>query len=762
MSLRSVRVALAVAMAAGLAALAGCGNGGDGPATATVPSLEIDVTPQVVCVQGVCIDAETGQRVESGEDRIDSSVVDESRRSAEGAEVLRGEPKRLAPTGGEAGTTDLVTPFTNISEEAMGHDWRIWNDRPGVVIFDFDRDGDHDFYLTTEGGHTNKLFRNDGDGAFKDVALEAGVAAKNSHSTGAVACDLDNDGFQDLYVGAWGDPKDELDFRSYGAEDGIVDSLFRNNGDGTFTDVTEAAFGDLVNMRSATSVACADINLDGYLDLFVGNLMAHDFRDFASGNHPGHFDVLYLNAGDMTFTEIAAEAGVRGGEIVMRDPTGKPIMFEDPATGQWYEGWDPTWLDDAGNVIGEPTSQTHAAFFFDHDDDGDPDLWLASDGDRFKIMRNDSDGSGVRFTEVAHAIGIDKVGAWMGFAIGDIDLDADLDVFVTNIGYHPNTRPPMRGPSGSCEYHQRFSWGTCQHYLLRNDGTVDVEGVGTVPQLYDVAPSTRVVPSPYMPPESLDPSRIDPLQPVLSGIAAYDFGFGATFFDFDNDGDQDLYWLGSIVASGQGPGGDAFPGAGRLMRGDGAGGFEDVTIRARVLDVLGVQYDGIDDPDSIFTMRARKISNRFHENGKAVVHGDLNGDGYVDLIATNSSGPVWEGRESTISQVAGPVFIWINGGGTNHWITLRLTGRMAIDGTGSNADGIGARVYLRARGSDSVQVQEVRAGSSYLSMDSIDLEFGLGRATSVEEIVVYWPSGVVQVIEGLQADRIHDIVEPAR
>lgn len=161
-------------------------------------------------------------------------------------------------------------------------------------------------------------------------------------------------------------------------------------------------------------------------------------------------------------------------------------------------------------------------------------------------------------------------------------------------------------------------------------------------------------------------------------------------------------------------------------------------------------------------MRARKISNRFHENGKAVVHGDLNGDGYVDLIATNSSGPVWEGRESTISQVAGPVFIWINGGGTNHWITLRLTGRMAIDGTGSNADGIGARVYLRARGSDSVQVQEVRAGSSYLSMDSIDLEFGLGRATSVEEIVVYWPSGVVQVIEGLQADRIHDIVEPAR
>ena len=132
--------------------------------------------------------------------------------------------------------------------------------------------------------------------------------------------------------------------------------------------------------------------------------------------------------------------------------------------------------------------------FFDYDDDSDPDLFIASDGDIFRIYRNDTDSAGVKFTEISRALGLDKVGAWMGFAIGDIDSDADLDIFVTNIGYHPNTRPPMRGPSGSCEYHQRFIWGTCLHYLLRNDGTTEIEGVGTVGLFKDVAASTVIVP----------------------------------------------------------------------------------------------------------------------------------------------------------------------------------------------------------------------------------------------------------------------------
>ena len=653
-----------------------------------------------------------------------------------------------------------VTSFTNVAPDALKNGYEVWNDRPGVAVFDYDRDGDLDFYLTAEAGRPNWLYRNEGDGTFKNVAREAGVTATESNSTGAVACDINNDGYQDLYVGAWGNPGDGLDFRSPSESQGNKDRLFLNNGDGTFRDNTTSAFGDAVNLRSASTIACADVDGDGWVDIYVGNVADGDFRTFDSPSHPGHYNVLYRNNSDLTFTELAEQAGVRGPQILMRDTDGRPILFEDPKTGEKYEGYDPTVKDRLGNRVGEPTGQTHAVLFFDYDDDGDPDLWVANDGDRLHVYRNDSSPGSVRFTPVARAIGIDKVGSWMGFAIGDYDGDGDLDIFVTNIGYHPLLRKPPQRSTGSCEYHQRFVWGTCSHALLRNDGTYDVPGVGSVGLYLNLALSTKVRPSPLMPPESLDASNIHPSHEVPLGLAAYDFGFGATFFDYDNDGDQDLYWLGSTLARGEAPGGQTYPGAGRMLRGDGSGSFEDITVRAHLLDILGVIYSDLFESD--FPPEARRVSNKYHENGKGLAHGDLNGDGYADLIGTNSSGDKFFGDE--VESAPGPVFLWLNGGGNNHWITLRLKGRMGIDSTGSNADGIGARVYVRTtpegKTKQLVQVQEVRAGSSYLSMDSIDLEFGLGTATVVEEITILWPSGRRQTLKNVPADEVVVVTEP--
>ncbi len=659
-----------------------------------------------------------------------------------------------------------LMPFTNVAGVALDNGFGVWNDRPGVVVFDYDRDGDLDFYITAEAGNANWLYRNNGDATFTDAAATAGVELTSSHSTGAVACDVNNDGYQDLYVGAWGDPTDGLGFRS--PQQGNLDSLLLNMGDGTFQDITTAAFGNAVNARSATSIACADVNNDGWLDLFVGNLMDQDFRHFEDKNHPGHYNVLYINSGGrngVTFTEVAEQAGVRGPQIMMRYPDDTPVSYEDTDTGEFYEGYNPQTLDDQGNRAGEPTGQTHAVLFFDYDDDRDPDLWIANDADRLHLYRNDSQGGSISFTPIARSMGIDQVGAWMGFAVGDFDGDVDLDVFVPNVGFHTLLQPPREVPRGTCEYFGRFASGTCSHYLLRNGGGGDFS---------DVARSTQVTPSPWMPPISLNPDSIDPGHQIPTGVAAYDFGFGTTFFDYENDGDQDLYWLGSTMGRGGGPNGHIFPAAGRMLLADGKGGFEDITVRARLLDIARVNYDGLEadalarqNPD---VLRARRIDRQNHENGKGVAHGDLNGDGFVDLIGTNSSGDIYipslPGAPPATAPRPGPLFVWLNGGdggSGNNWLTIRLKGRMAIDGTGSNADGIGARVYITTQTGDVPklhrQVQEVRAGSSYLSMDSIDLEFGTGAAESVQEIRILWPSGATQTVQSVPANQIIEITE---
>ena len=121
---------------------------------------------------------------------------------------------------------------------------------------------------------------------------------------------------------------------------------------------------------------------------------------------------------------------------------------------------------------------------------------------------------------------------------------------------------------------------------------------------------------------------------------------------------------------------------------------------------------------------------------------------------------------SEVRLAPGPIFVWINGGGTNHWLTLRLRGRMAVDGTGSNADSISARVYVKTTmpGSSTpvIQVQEARAGSWYLSMDSVDLKGGLFAATTVEEITIRRPSGRNQTLRDVAADTVLVVTEPAK
>ena len=224
------------------------------------------------------------------------------------------------------------------------------------------------------------------------------------------------------------------------------------------------------------SATCADVDRDGWIDIYVGNLAEDEFRGMSVPYQNGQYNVLYRNNGDLTFSDISENSGVQGPQVWMRERDGRPVAYKDGLTGDEYEGYDPNMRDDRENRVGDPSGQTQAVTFFDYDSDGDSDLWVANDGDRLHVLRNDSVPGSVRFTDVARYMGVDKVGAWMGFAIGDYDGDADLDIFVSNVGFHPRLMPAPETPMPFCAYHERFAWGTCLHYLLRNDGIREVPG----------------------------------------------------------------------------------------------------------------------------------------------------------------------------------------------------------------------------------------------------------------------------------------------
>ncbi len=257
-----------------------------------------------------------------------------------------------------------------------------------VAAVDYDNDGDIDLYVTnSQHGKPNRLFRNKGDGTFVDVAAAAGLDKANEDKPGeahgvstAVAwADYDNDGHLDLYIVKWG-----------------WNLLYRNNGDGTFTDVTDrAGVGDRGNGNAAVWL---DYNDDSLLDLYVGNYFRYvdlwnldDSRqmheDFETARDGGA-NVLYRNNGDGTFTNVAKEMGV--------DDTG--------------------WTLDVGCA--------------DYDNDGDQDLVLANDFGQDQVFRVNADGT---FTNVT-----DKAIGWdthkgMNVDFGDYNNDGNLDLYITNI-----------------------------------------------------------------------------------------------------------------------------------------------------------------------------------------------------------------------------------------------------------------------------------------------------------------------------------------
>jgi hypothetical protein len=273
-------------------------------------------------------------------------------------------------------------------------------------------------------------FRNNGDGTFTDRAAQAGLSDQLG-GLNMIQADYNNDGCTDILVlrGAW-----EFPMRK---------SLLRNNCDGTFTDVTREAGLAEPATRTQTAV-WADIDNDGYLDLFVGN-----------ENGPSQ---LFRNKGDGTFEDISYAAGVdkiaftKGVVAADYDNDGYVDFYVSNLYGGnflYHNNHDRTFTEVSEKAgVHQPQSQSFATWFFDYDNDGWPDIFVTSyffsedetlrsylglplNGETLKLYKNMKNGT---FKDVTAEVGLDKINMPMGANFGDVDDDGFLDIFLATGG----------------------------------------------------------------------------------------------------------------------------------------------------------------------------------------------------------------------------------------------------------------------------------------------------------------------------------------
>lgn len=535
--------------------------------------------------------------------------------------------------------------------------------------------------------------------SFEDKAAEFGINVNTVSGTdqkyivenapgGAALFDFDNDGDVDIYV------TNGSRFGGFSDNDAPRNRLYRN--DGSFVDVTaEAGVGD-----TSWSMGCAvaDYDNDGDLDLYTTN--------FGS-------NTLHRNEGDGTFVDVTDIAGVgddrfgvgcafgdydRDGHVdlavvnyinfsldykstvpcvwkrvdIMCGPRGMlpdtDVLYHNKGDGTFED------VTEEAGITGEQWG--YGVVFSDFDIDGWPDLFIANDSGPNFLYVNQRDGT---FREEGLATGLAYSGdgadqGCMGVAIGDYDNDGRFDLFVTNFEGEYNV-------------------------LYRNEGNGFFSDGKSF--FSDVSFSTRV-----------------------NQRGNDEVGWGTGFFDYDNDGDRDLF-----VANGHTyPQADlphtntSYAMTNFLFENLGDGTYRDVTANA------GTGF-------------------RIVEVSRGAAFGDIDDDGDIDIFITNLNGRPNLLRNDSELGNSGP-----NGRSTHNFLMVETVG------TRSNRDGIGTRVMIFVEGRR--QVGEVRSGSSYLCHDDMRVHFGLGQASLVDSLVLRWPSGTVQTLRDVEANQQIKVVEP--
>ncbi len=480
---------------------------------------------------------------------------------------------------------------------------------------------------------------------------------------GAAFLDYDNDGYMDIYTcsGTWikGFSKSEE------PEKLPKNHLYRNKQDGTFEDVTEKA--GVGGPWYSMGVTIGDFNNDGYPDIYVSN----------NGSN-----TLYKNNGDGTFKDITKRAKVGGKEC---------------SVGAVWLDFDNDGLLDlyVGNYLNfDPEYKYYYA------PDGFPGP-LAYDSQKDILYHNKGDGN---FEDVTEKMGIiDIDGRAMGVGAADYDDDGFVDIYVAN------------------DHTVNFLWHNDQGKGFTDKGVMSGTGFS---QSGEATVSMSVDFADYNGDELLDMFISDDNycslyknlgngvfsdKSYFSGISVASgqfVGWSSSFFDYDNDGDVDIFKSNGELKHKYGQ-------EDQLFENLGNGKFKDVSVERS-------QY-----------FREENV-------GRGACLGDYDNDGDIDIYIVNLD-----------SQSK---FIRNNKGNQNNWLTLNLIGQT------SNRDGVGSRIKIIAGGK--VQTAQKKSTTGYLSQNDSRIHFGLVKNEIVEKIEIKWPSGKFQVLENIKSNQILTIKEP--
>ena len=522
----------------------------------------------------------------------------------------------------------------------------------GVSVGDIDDDGFDDLYVCQPAGLPNRLYRNRGDGTFEDVTEASGVGILENTAC-AIIADFDNDGRQDLVVVRANGPL-----------------LFLNQGGGKFRQKPDAFHFANPPQGTFTGAAAADYDRDGWLDIYFCLYAYYQGTDqykypmpyYAAENGPPNF--MMRNNGDGTFRDVTAESGLN------RNNTRYSFCC----------GWG------------------------DYDRDGWPDLYVVNDFGRKNLYRNNGDGT---FTDVAAQAGVEDIGAGMSVCWFDYDNDGAEDLYVADMRTAAGERISKQenfqkqAPGQIRALYRKHAMGNS---LFRNRGDGDFKDLS---------------------------------EPAGVGMGRWSWSSDA--WDFDHDGFPDLYIANGMLSG--------------VIRADLNSFFWRQVVANSPADTRASQdyeqgwnaineliradhtWSGFErnvfyanNRDGTFSDVSGVVGMDFVEDGRAFALADFDHDGRLEVVLKNRNGPQLRLMKNVMDRLPAS-------------IAFRLRG------TKSNRDAIGAAVTVETESGRQTRI--LQSGSGFLSQHSKEVFFGLGEVKGLVKASIRWPSGLVQRLDGL-------------